>query len=95
MKRIQLNTVYDDDADVRTLNITGLINLLERGNWDDWQPLLQCLREEPFGPVADRVLQAAPLVFVSGTGELFEAVVCKLRGEPLPPLRPKDFRSWP
>lgn len=93
--KIQRNTRYADDVDVRELNITGLINLLEWGNWDDWQPLLQCLREDPRGPVADRVLKAAPLVNVSGTGELFEAVVHKLRGEPLPPLRAKDFRSWP
>lgn len=93
--KIQRNTVYSDNADVRQLNATGLLNLLEWGNWDQWQPLLVCLREEPYGPVADLVLQVAPRVNVSGTGELFEGVVRTLRGEPLPPLRPKEYQSWP
>jgi hypothetical protein len=47
---------YDEGTPPAALGLAALDNLLERGDLDDWKPILQAIRSDPWGEVADRVL---------------------------------------
>ena len=48
---------YPSDTPIAELGPAALDDLLDRGDLDDWAPLLREIRRDPHGPVADRILR--------------------------------------
>jgi len=48
---------YDDATPPSELGHAALDDLLERGDLDDWRPLLRAIGDDPWGEVAEQVLQ--------------------------------------
>jgi DNA-binding XRE family transcriptional regulator len=63
----------DPSTPVSELGLAALDDLLERGDLDDWQPLLAEVRRDPDGAVAERVLQLVERHPMSGTSELWRS----------------------
>ena len=47
----------DGATPVSELGLAALDDLLERGDLDDWKPMLREIRSDPWGKVAERVLR--------------------------------------
>jgi DNA-binding XRE family transcriptional regulator len=58
---------------VAELGLAALDDLLERGDIDDWQPLLAEVRREPHGAVADRILHIVERHALQGTSALWRS----------------------
>jgi DNA-binding XRE family transcriptional regulator len=58
---------------VAELGLAALDDLLERGDLDDWQPLLAEVRRDPEGAVADRILHLVERHPMGGTSELWRS----------------------
>jgi len=63
----------DPGTPVAELGLAALDDLLERGDLDDWQPLLAEVRRDPKGAVADRILHLAARHPMGGTSELWRS----------------------
>lgn len=81
-KNLYYNSTLPDDADPRVLHEQDLLNLLEYGSLPDWRPLLRILREEPRGPVADKLEAVLDLVESPGVAEFFQIKLNRYRGIP-------------
>ena len=71
-------TVSPDDP-VETWPFEGILAAVERGTLPDWRRLAEVIRADPWGPVAEQVLQAVDLSRPYGTAELFEGVIDRAR----------------
>ncbi|MQY24858.1 hypothetical protein [Nocardia aurantia] len=80
---IYYNTIHRDDADPRILQEQDLLNLVEYGGLGDWRPLLQALREAPYGLVATKLEKILDLVESVGAAEFFQIKLNHYRGIPL------------
>ena len=69
-------TPYDP---VETWPFEGILAAVERGTLPDWDRLATAIRADPWGPVAQQVLEAVRLSRPYGTTELLEAVVARAR----------------
>lgn len=65
-----------------SLGLAALDDLLDRGDLDDWQPLVRAIEGDPHGPLADRVLGLVDNHPMFGTAPLFRAWIEELRGAP-------------
>jgi len=65
---------------VEDLPLVALVDLLERGDLDDWRPLARAVAADPFGAVADRVLKLIDAYPMYGTSALWRAWIARLRG---------------
>jgi DNA-binding XRE family transcriptional regulator len=63
----------DDATPPRALGAAALDDLLDRGDLEDWQPLLAEVRRDPWGAVANRVLQLAEHHPMYGTSRLWRS----------------------
>jgi len=63
----------------RELGLAALDDLLERGDLADWRPVLQEIAHDPWGPVADRVLQLVDKHPLPGTSGLWRSWVNRHR----------------
>jgi DNA-binding transcriptional regulator YiaG len=57
----------------------GILAAVERGTLPDWHRLATAIKADPWGPVAQQVLEAVHLSRPYGTAELLEAVVAQAR----------------
>jgi hypothetical protein len=57
----------------------GILAAVERGALPDWRRLAAAIRADPWGPVAQQVLEAVRLSRPYGTAELLEGVVDQAR----------------
>jgi DNA-binding transcriptional regulator YiaG len=64
---------------VETWPFEGILAAVERGTLPDWDRLATAIRADPWGPVAQQVLEAVRLSRPYGTTELLEAVVARAR----------------
>jgi DNA-binding transcriptional regulator YiaG len=64
---------------VETWPFEGILAAVERGTLLDWHRLANAINADPWGPVAQQVLEAVRLSHPYGTAELLEAVVAKAR----------------
>jgi DNA-binding XRE family transcriptional regulator len=55
------------------LGSAAIDDLLDRGDLEDWRPLLAAIRRDPHGPVAQRVLQLVDDHPMYGTSGLWKA----------------------
>lgn len=61
----------------------GIVDLLERGDLDDWRPLAVAVARDPFGPFAARVAGLLDAFPMYGTSPLWRAYLdrCRAREE--------------
>ena len=64
---------------VQTWPFEGVLAAVERGTLPDWRRLARAIRADPWGPVAQQVLEAVRLSRPYGTTELLEGVVKRAR----------------
>jgi len=67
------------DDPVETWPFEGVRTALERGTLPDWRRLAQAIGADPWGAVAQQVLEAVDLSRPYGTAELFQGVVNRAR----------------
>lgn len=67
------------DDPVETWPFEGFLAAVERGTLPDWRRLAAAIRADPWGPVAQQVLEAVHLSRPYGTAELLEGVVARAR----------------
>ena len=67
------------DDPVETWPFEGILAAVERGTLPDWRRLAAAIRADPWGPVAQQVLEAVRLSRPYGTAELLEGVVARAR----------------
>jgi DNA-binding transcriptional regulator YiaG len=73
------NVDASPDGPVETWPFEGILAAVERGTLPDWRRLAAAIRADPWGPVAQQVLEALRLSHPYGTAELLEGVVVRAR----------------
>jgi len=73
------NITASPDDPVGTWPFEGILAAVERGTLPDWRRLAAVIRADPWGPVAQQVLEAVRLSRPYGTAELLEGVVARAR----------------
>jgi DNA-binding transcriptional regulator YiaG len=73
------NLTASPDDPVETWPFEGILAAVERGTLPDWRRLAKAIQADPWGPVAQQVLEAVCLVRPYGTVELLEGVVARAR----------------
>jgi hypothetical protein len=73
------NITASPDDPVDTWPFEGILAAVERGTLPDWRRLAAAIRADPWGPVAQQVLEAVCLSRPYGTAELLEGVVHRAR----------------
>jgi len=73
------NITASPDDPVETWPFEGILTAVERGTLPDWRRLAKAIQADPWGPVAQQVLEAVRLVRPYGTAELLEGVVGRAR----------------
>jgi DNA-binding transcriptional regulator YiaG len=66
---------------VETWPFEGILAAVGRGTLPDWRRLAAAIRADPWGPVAQQVLEAVELSRPYGTTELLTAVIERARRE--------------
>jgi DNA-binding transcriptional regulator YiaG len=69
------NITASVDAPVETWPFEGILAAVERGTLPDWRRLAAAIRADPWGPVAQQVLEAVEMSRPYGTTELLTAVI--------------------
>src|SRR5215467_12146192 len=64
---------------VETWPFEGVLAAVERGTIPDWRRLARAIEADPWGTVAQQVLEAVRLSRPYGTAELLEGVVARAR----------------
>ena len=73
------NISASPDDPVESWPFEGILAAVERGTLPDWRRLSAAIRADPWGPVAQQVLEALRLSRPYGTSELLEGVVSGAR----------------
>jgi predicted XRE-type DNA-binding protein len=69
------NITASVDDPVETWPFEGILTAVERGTLPDWRRLATAIRADPWGPVAQQVLEAVELAQPYGTSELLVSVI--------------------
>jgi DNA-binding transcriptional regulator YiaG len=75
------NITASVDDPVETWPFEGVLAAVERGTLPDWRRLAAAIRADPWGPVAQQVLEAVELSQPYGAGELLTTVIERARQE--------------
>jgi DNA-binding transcriptional regulator YiaG len=73
------NVHASPDDPVETWPFEGILAAVERGTLPDWRRLAEVIRADPWGPVAQQVIEAVSLSRPYGTAELLEDVIERAR----------------
>jgi len=73
------NLAASPDDPVETWPFEGILAAVERGTLPDWRRLAKAIQADPWGPVAQQVLEAVRLARPYGTTELLKGVVARAR----------------
>ena len=73
------NIAASPDDPVETWPFEGILAAVERGTLPDWRRLAAVIRADPWGPVAQQVLEAIHLSHPYGTAELLAGVMSHAR----------------
>src|ERR1700676_3329324 len=73
------NITASPDDPVETWPFEGILAAVERGTLPDWRRLAAAIRADPWGPVAQQVLEAIRLSRPYGTAELLEGEISRAR----------------
>ena len=75
------NITASVDDPVETWPFEGILTAVERGTLPDWRRLAAAIRADPWGSVAQQVLEALELSRQYGTSELLTTVIERARQE--------------
>ena len=75
------NVEASPDDPVETWPFEGILAAVERGTLPDWRRLAKAVSADPWGPVAQQVIEVLSLSRRYGTAELLEGVVARARQE--------------
>jgi len=64
---------------VETWPFEGILAAVERGTLPDWRRLAKAVKADPWGPVAQQVMEAVSLCRPYGTTELLQGVISRAR----------------
>lgn len=64
---------------VETWPFEGILTAVERGTLPDWRRLAAAVRADPWGPVAQQILEAVEISRPYGTGDLLTTVIERAR----------------
>lgn len=72
---------YDPTAPLEAWPAAALVDLLERGDLDDWRPLAAAVTRDPDGPLAERLARLVDVYPMYGTSPLWRAFLqrCRVR----------------
>jgi DNA-binding transcriptional regulator YiaG len=73
------NITASVDDPVETWPFEGILTAVERGTLPDWRRLAAAISADPWGPVAQQVLEAVEISRPYGTSELLTAVIERAR----------------
>jgi DNA-binding transcriptional regulator YiaG len=73
------NITASPDDPVESWPFEGILAAIERGTLPDWRRLAQAIAADPWGPVAQQVLEAIQMSRPYGTTELLAGVVARAR----------------
>src|ERR1035438_10594579 len=73
------NITASSDDPLGTQPFEGMLAAVERGTLPDWRRLATVIQADPWGPVAQQVLEAIRLSRPYGTAELLEGVIGRAR----------------
>lgn len=75
---------YAPGASAENLPSAAIVDILERGDLDDWKPIAAAVAREPNGFLASRVLQLVSAYPMYGTSALWRSWIdrCRTRAEP-------------
>jgi len=73
------NLTASSNDPVETWPFEGILAAVERGTLPDWRRLAKAIQSDPWGPVAQQVLEAVRLSRPYGTTELLDGVVSRAR----------------
>ncbi len=73
------NVTASPDDPVETWPFEGILAAVERGTLPDWRRLARVIQADPWGLVAQQVIEAIGLSRPYGTAELLEGVVGRAR----------------
>lgn len=73
---------YPSDAAPEQWPVAAIVDLLDRGDLDDWKPLLAAIARDPFGPVAESVARLIDAFPMYGTSRLWRAYLERRRANP-------------
>lgn len=73
------NTEAFPDDPVETWPFEGILAAVERGTLPDWRRLAAAIEADPWGPVAQQVIEAINLSRPYGTSELLNGVIGRAR----------------
>jgi hypothetical protein len=73
------NITASAEDPVETWPFAGVLTAVERGTLPDWRRLARAIQADPWGPVAQQVLEAVHISQPYGTTELLEGVVDRAR----------------
>jgi DNA-binding transcriptional regulator YiaG len=73
------NVTASPDDPVENWPFEGILAAVERGTLPDWRRLAHAIQSDPWGLVAQQVLEAIRLSHPYGTAELLEGVVGRAR----------------
>lgn len=73
----------------------AIVDVLARGDLDEWRPIADAIRGDPMGPFADRVLRLVDAYPMYGTSPLWRTWIdrCRARTEDRFPLRVTDLSA--
>lgn len=73
------NLTASPDDPVETWPFEGIVAAVERGTLPDWRRLASVIQRDPWGPVAQQVLEAIQLAHPYGTAQLLAGVIDSAR----------------
>lgn len=73
------NVTASADDPVETWPFEGILTAIERGTLLDWRRLAAAIRADPWGPVAQQVLEAVEMSRPYGTSDLLTTVIDRAR----------------
>jgi predicted XRE-type DNA-binding protein len=80
MSALKFRNITASAADpVETWPFEGILTAVERGTLPDWRRLAAAIRTDPWGPVAQQVLEAVEMSRPYGTSELLTTVIERAR----------------
>lgn len=81
---------YADDTPVERLPSAAVVDILQRGDLNDWRPIATRVAIEPHGELADRVLRLLSAYRMYGTSTLWRTWIdrCRARHEATLRARP-------
>ena len=72
---------YPSDTPAAEIPSAAIVDILERGDLDDWRPIAAAVARDPFGPFAERVARLLDVYPMYGTSPLWRAWIdrCRVR----------------